>query len=272
MQGHRPRDRGADRETEGHVPERRHAQAGDRAAELGPLPGIEAADRTANGAALAGAGTSAPLASRTAAAPIGAGCVAITALAAGTGFTGTALAPVTAITAITGIGLRGRAGPTGRSVALGGAIRAARSLGTTTRRSTRLGAARTALGTAWPAHRAAVRAAGTAPHPAASAAASAAATGRTGACAGSSTGTAGSAAAGAAPAAWAALRECRCRSGHDDGRRNRVSQNALHGLSSCGRRTIPDAHAGPQRASGRTVPSRGVVAMRPVTPARAVLG
>ncbi|MGU3450097.1 hypothetical protein [Methylobacterium sp. 391_Methyba4] len=266
MQGHRPRDRGADRETEGHVPERRHAQAGDRAAELGPLPGIEAADRTANGAALAGAGTSAPLASRTAAAPIGAGCVAIAALAAGTGFTGTALAPVT------GIGLRGRAGPTGRSVALGGATRAARSLGTATRRSTRLGAARTAFGTARPAHRAAVRAAGTAPHPAASAAASAAATGRTGARAGSSTGAAGSAAAGAAPAAWAALRECRCRSGHDDGRRNRVSQNALHGLSSCGRRTILDAHAGPQRASGRTVPSRGVVAMRPVTPARAVLG
>ncbi|MGX9981466.1 hypothetical protein [Methylobacterium fujisawaense] len=270
MQGHRPRDRCADRETEGHVPERRHAQAGDRAAELGPLPGIEAADRTANGAALAGAGTSAPLASRTAAAPIGAGCVAIAALAAGTGFTGTALAPVTAITAITGIGLRGRAGPIGRSVALGGATRAARSLGTATRRSTRLGAARTALGTARPAHRAAVRAAGTAPHPAASTAA----TSRTGAraCAGSSTGTAGSAASGAAPAAWSALRECRCRSGHDDGRRNRVSQNALHGLSSCGRRTIPDAHAGPQRASGRTVPSRGVVAVPPVTPARAVLG
>ncbi|SDN16259.1 hypothetical protein SAMN05216360_106112 [Methylobacterium phyllostachyos] len=131
-------------------------------------------------------------------------------------------------TALAGAGIAPRSAALGCPTPLG-ATRTAWAFGTAAAGTARLGAACTAL-TARPSHRTALGTAGTTPHAAAGSRTSPGA--RTSTCTSTSTSTSTWTTRAAARPAWAALRERGRRSGDDDGGRDRISQNSLHGISS----------------------------------------
>ncbi|MGU3402699.1 hypothetical protein, partial [Methylobacterium brachiatum] len=152
MQADGARDRGSDRQPERHVPQRRDAKAGDRAAELGALAGVEARDGAAGGAAAAATPDSvastavATLACRTAIAALTrAGLVAPVAVAAlaWAGF----VTPATLLgrAAITAAPLGGTGIATGTAPIAGARSGTAGAFGTAASRTAGLRAAPTAI-------------------------------------------------------------------------------------------------------------------------------